>query len=357
MKKITLITFLCLSMLFSLAACGSSTNSDFKMGAYDKIEVAKADVEITEADVDSYIDSLMQQAATTASITEGTVADGDVLNIDYTGYVDGETFDGGAAEGASLTIGSGSFIEGFESGLIGVEIGSSVSLNLTFPDPYSNNADLSGKPVTFEVTVNAKDVTTVPEFTNEWVAANYADYSEEVLSTTEEFRAYTKEQLESDAMETATWNAVWALASMSKYDEKEVASLVEEEITYYEDSISSSYGMQLADYLTLVGQTQEEFEATVTDGVKEYILRKNTIEYIADKEDVSVSDEEYESSLQEYADYYGYESVDALKEEIVDLFQSQVKLSLLSEKVYEVIKDKVVVIESAATDETETTAE
>ncbi|WP_178138579.1 trigger factor [Parasporobacterium paucivorans] len=333
------------------------------MGNYDKLEVAKADVEIQETAVDDYINSLLQSAATTSSVTEGTVADGDTLNINYTGYVDGATFDGGSAEGASLTIGSGTFIDGFESGLIGVAIGSTVTLNLTFPDPYSSNTDLSGKAVTFDVTVNSKNVSIVPELTDAWVAENAANFTTDALTTTDELRAFARKQLEDDALKSATWNALWALGSMSSYDEKEVATLVDQEVTYYEDSISSSYGMKLADYLTLVGQTQEEFEATITDGVKEYMLRKKIIEYVAEQEKVSVSSDEYEASLQEYADYYKYDSVSAMTDDVVPLFLDQIRLSLLSDKVYEVIKGNVKVVESTdaetttAADETTAAAE
>ena len=102
-------------------------------------------------------------------MTDRAVETGDTVNIDYTGYIDGEVFDGGSATGAPLTIGSKRFIEGFEDGLIGAEIGESVTLNLNFPDPYDPNPDLSGVPVVFEVKVNSIGKQIVPELTEDFV--------------------------------------------------------------------------------------------------------------------------------------------------------------------------------------------
>ena len=106
---------------------------------------------------------------TNQTLTEGTVEDGDTVNIDYVGKLDGEEFDGGSAEGYDLEIGSCTFIDGFEDGLIGHEIGEKVTLDLTFPDPYPNNPDLAGKPVVFDVTINAIKESQTPELNDEFV--------------------------------------------------------------------------------------------------------------------------------------------------------------------------------------------
>lgn len=140
-----------------------------KLGDYKNLEVTETKTEITDADVEDYISQQLTYKA--EEITEDRpVQENDTVNIDYTGYLDGEAFDGGSATDSDLLIGSNSFIDGFESGLIGKSKGEEVTLDLTFPDPYSNNPDLAGKPVQFKVKINA--IKAAPELTDEWVKNN-----------------------------------------------------------------------------------------------------------------------------------------------------------------------------------------
>ena len=140
-----------------------------KLGDYKNLEVTETKQEIGDADVEDYISQQLTYKA--EEITEDRpVQENDTVNIDYTGYLDGEAFDGGSATDADLLIGSNSFIEGFESGLIGKSKGEEVTLDLNFPDPYSNNPDLAGKAVQFKVKINT--IKAAPELTDEWVKNN-----------------------------------------------------------------------------------------------------------------------------------------------------------------------------------------
>ena len=160
MKKIfsCLAAIGCLTML--LTACNNSedTTADVVLGQYKGIEVTVPGVEeVTEEDIDNEIRNVLieEGKSTTETLESGTVADGDTVNIDYVGKVDGVAFDNGSDTDFDLTIGSNQFIDGFESSLIGKEIGSTVDIDVTFPDPYQNNPDLAGQPAVFTVTIHS----------------------------------------------------------------------------------------------------------------------------------------------------------------------------------------------------------
>ena len=159
-----------------LCACGSKEYlrdikaSDYvTLGSYTGAEVNEEKMEINDAIVDDYIESYLLPSFTTVEeVTGRSVEEGDTVNIDYAGYLDGEQFDGGTASGQNLTIGSHRFIDGFEEGLVGANVGDKLSLNLSFPDPYPNDPNLAGKPVVFEVTVNSIGVQVTPELNDEF---------------------------------------------------------------------------------------------------------------------------------------------------------------------------------------------
>ena len=131
-------------------------NEYVELGEYKNIRVTAQDTEVTDEEVEEELNSQVENSVPDyEKITEGTVAEGDVANIDFVGRMDGEEFDGGSGEDFNLTIGSGQFIEGFESGLIGKNIGETVVLDLSFPEDYSKTKpELNGKPVEFTVTIN-----------------------------------------------------------------------------------------------------------------------------------------------------------------------------------------------------------
>jgi trigger factor len=134
------------------------------LGEYKGLNVSLEEMKVTDEDVEDEIAYNMRLSEIYESLEEGTVHDGDVANIDYEGKLDGEAFDGGTAKGYDLEIGSGTFIDGFEDGLIGVAVGDTVDLTLTFPENYSNE-DLAGQETVFTVTVN--EIKRTPELTDE----------------------------------------------------------------------------------------------------------------------------------------------------------------------------------------------
>ena len=183
------------------------------LGEYKGITVEVAAPSVSDEDVENQLQSIFSSNPPMVEVTDRAVQDGDTVNIDYVGkYADsGEAFEGGTAQGADLVIGSNSYIDGFESGLIGVNKGDTVDLNLTFPENYGA-ADLAGKDVVFTVTVNSISVKS-DEMTDEWAAGLGATFSnvqedagDRVVTNLEDLREYIRIGLTKDAEDSYKTN-------------------------------------------------------------------------------------------------------------------------------------------------------
>ena len=217
-----------------------------KLGDYKNLEVTETKTEITDADVEDYISQQLTYKA--EEITEDRpVQENDTVNIDYTGYLDGEAFDGGSATDSDLLIGSNSFIDGFESGLIGKSKGEEVTLDLTFPDPYSNNPDLAGKPVQFKVKINA--IKAAPELTDEWVKNNtdkqtVDEYKEEIKNSLKENADLNyMSQLKSDLFQKVVESS-----EITEYPEKPMSETMDYVKNKIQEQYASPSGMTLEEY-------------------------------------------------------------------------------------------------------------
>lgn len=260
------------------------------LGEYKGIEIAVEEPdEVSEEYLDTYIKMILSYDAVATEVTGRSVESGDIVNIDYEGKMDGVAFAGGTAQGADLTIGSGSFIDGFEDGIIGMEIGETRDLNLNFPDPYQNNPDLAGKAVVFTVTLNSISVSEVPELTDEYVAA----LGIEDCSTAEDFRNRMFEILTEQAQ-------------ASYENEKMSAALEAAEANAEFKEIPSGLLNRLSGVLS--GEQAEQM-------ARRYML----VGAVADAEGIEVTDEELEAKLaEESADYayYGFTSEEEYRQNI-----------------------------------------
>lgn len=292
------------------------------LGEYKGVAVDVDVQKVTEEDLQYWIEYILSYDAETVEVTDRSVEAGDTVNIDYEGKLDGEAFQGGTAQGADLTIGSGSFIEGFEDGIIGMEIGETRNLKLSFPDPYKSNPDLAGKPVVFTVTVNSITRQEIPELTDEYVAGLGA----EEYSTVEEFRNYMNDLL----LEQTQTN--FENEKMNAALEKAEANAVFEEVpagmlSRMNDTLTSNiaayaymYGMNIGDYVAYAyGGTAETYQDVLLEQARITAQRYIMLAAIADIEGIEVTDAELEESISAeaagYADY-GYESEEAYKETI-----------------------------------------
>ena len=275
--------------------------------------------------MESFIeDSFLASRAERVPVSGRPVQDGDTVNIDFTGYQDGVAFEGGTGENFELTIGSGQFIDGFESGLIGAEEGEQVSLDLSFPDPYSRNPDLSGAPVVFEVTVNSISENKLPELTDELVVQLGAEgYNVGGCQTAAELREWVNGLYEQSAQSTYDNEVETALAS-AVMDNSTFKKVPEEMVERFTKSIentmnarAASVGMTLAQYMQEYQNLDEAgFRAAFQENgermAKQYIM----YQAIADREGLAPTEEEIAGEISALMEVYGYASEEELRKSV-----------------------------------------
>ena len=278
-----------------------------ELGQYLGLSLEPIEVTVTDGEVDMTIENLIQTNSLYDELTEGTVENGDIANIDYEGKKDDVAFDGGTAEGFDLEIGSGTFIEGFEEGLVGAAIGDTVDLNLTFPEQYGNT-DLAGQDVVFTVTVNS--VKRMPEVNDE-IASQLSDGEYDKL---EDYRESVRKDL-ADQMRDEEGELVQQI--VAGCEKLEIPSdlldyYVEDELAYAEQ-MYAYYGMTLEDALTgYYGTTLEEYTEQVRQSVSENLEKQLVVEAIVKAENLEVSDEELADEAEELALQYNYGSGEQL---------------------------------------------
>lgn len=296
---------------------------------YRNMEVRAVRPAVDDETVTAYIDSELL----VGSIMDRAVEKGDVADIDFVGRRDGVAFEGGTATGFKLTIGSGGFIPGFEDGLVGVMPGETVDLNLTFPEPYKQNPDLAGQEVVFTVTVNSIDGSAAYEtVTPEQLQQLGLSYK-----TKDEVWEAGKKAVEQKAEETFEANAKSAVVQklVEESGARSIpAYLVEEEeqnYNLYMTSIAAMYGVDLDTFVTsIAGLTREEYDSQLNDMCTEIVKQYMVMEAVARAEKIEVTDEMIHDQADEEAIEYGYESGDAL---IDDVGYTTYRMSIVQEKV------------------------
>lgn len=320
-----------------------------KLGEYKNLEVSEQPKpEVTEEVLENNIHYLLLNNYKPVEVTEDrAVQQDDTVNIDYTGYMDGKEFEGGADTGADLRIGSGGFIAGFEDGLVGHKKGEEVTLDLTFPDPYKMNESLSGKAVQFKVKINK--ISAPPTLSDEWVAAN-TDFK-----TVEEFRNAQKEaiqtSLDSD-YDTKVKSDLFALvvknSEIIKYPEdlmKKAKVKVREQLDMM---YQSQAGITLDDYIKQQGITEEETEKALEESAQQYLTQNLIVQAILEKEGVEFTEEEYTKEKEEYAISAGFPDV-ATMESYADA--KTIKENVLWEAACEIIQSTATITEETSTEE------
>ncbi|MDY6333477.1 MAG: trigger factor [Lachnospiraceae bacterium] len=281
MKKRFAALLLAAAAVVSLAGCGQTKSLAYlkNIKASDYVELSDdyshvtvevpAETEVTDEMVENTINYKLSSSAAYQEVTDhDTVKKGDTVNIDYTGTKDGKEFSGGSAKDYDLTIGSGSFIDGFEDGLIGHKKGENVTLNLTFPKDYSNT-DLAGQDVVFKVTINKIEKLVTPELTDEWVAEQNIDG----VSTVDEFRDYTKKQMQSyyddshksDIQEAIVKKLLKSCTFVKDPPAEMVQRYYDNMVQSYSQQLSQSYGIDLDTYTKLMGLDDESSSGSTED--------------------------------------------------------------------------------------------
>ena len=283
---------------------------------YNAIPLSEADVAVDESYLDSYIDSIAQSFATDIEITDRAVEEGDSVNIDYTGSIDGVEFDGGSTGGSGtvVTAGGTGYIDDFLDQIIGHEPGETFDVNVTFPDPYENNPDLAGKDAVFVTTINHIVEQEIPEVTDEFVKENL--YETDGWETVEQMRTEL-----ADAMrETNIYNGVWNYLM----ENCEISEVPEAVTTFQQESVlneyrmyATSYGMELEDFISAMGMEStdavlESAAATIESYAKQALITQA----IAEKEAMDLTHEDVvsyfaevesatEDTVTQYEEYFG----------------------------------------------------
>lgn len=344
-KAVALTTIMAAAMVFT--GCGDSDDSakvylneikakDYvKLNEYKGVAVTQAQPEVTDEERDAYIDSLL------CKNPDRAVIEGDTVNIDYVGTLDGVAFDGGTASGADLTIGSGQFIDGFEDGLIGTNIGDTVDLNLTFPEEY-HSEEMAGKAVVFTVTVNS--ITAVePQELND-ANVQRLDLG---LNTVDELKQYAYDELyaeEEEAYHTEVEFAVMdKLMEGCEFKKEPPQAMINRYESVLKENLTAqaaAFGMTFEQLMQLYGMDEAAYTAEIQSqalqSAKQYII----LQAIADAENLNVTDEEWNAEIEAMAADAGYEDLEVFK----DLIDAQgYKEYMMGQKIMDMLRENAVV--------------
>lgn len=339
-----------LLILGMLGGCGTAVAEELPLnqmdvdkyvtlGDYRNIDVSAEAYEVEEETLNAFLASVYAgYAYKDFGTVERAVMDGDTVNIDYEGKLDGVAFEGGTDQDFDLTIGSGQFIDGFEDGLIGAVPGETVELTLTFPESYDNSA-LAGKETVFTVTVNyvipgneedmENFVVTVMglEEENILTIASLKEYLRGLLE--EEYQYYYESDLESNLLDELV-----AQCTFEELPEYMVESY-KELMTRNLESSAEQYGVTPDAYTAYYyGMTMDQYVNTY---VEDMVRQDIALQAIANREGLTVDDEELDQTLQEYADQGGYSSVSEL---MGDITRDEYRNYFMNEKVIDFLLGK-----------------
>lgn len=292
---------------------GMNIEDYMKIADYENVDVTPAEITVTDKEVEEEIDARLEAEKTVSDATTGIVKKGDKVNIDYVGSVDGVKFDGGEEKGRDLTIGSGEFIEGFEEGLIGAEVGTTKNIKVKFPDDYFNS-DLAGKNALFAVKINSKEVAVIPSLDEKFVK----EHSD--VETVAEYKKLVRSEVKKEKEEMSDMNKMsemWTeLVNDSKikkddsgkelYPEERLEQIITETKTFYEE-IANNNNLSVEDYAKqMFGMDQETFEKQIEEYAKMTVKDEMLTYYIAEKEGIEISKKEYNQYITDLLAQYGY---------------------------------------------------
>lgn len=332
--------------------CEVFVRPDVTLGDYKGLTVEVTKQEVTDADIDARIEQDRQKVARTVDVEGRALENGDTVNLDYAGSVDGVAFEGGTAEGQTLTLGSNQFIPGFEEQMVGMNIGEEKDLNVTFPEQY-HAAELAGKAAVFHVKVNSATHTELPELNDEFAADaseynTFAEYKDSIVKELNEKAAKNNEvAVENALVEKATANAQMDIPE----------AMIRDQVNYIlrEMQMRMAYqGLRLEDYLKYTGQTVEQLADMYKGEAEQRVKMELTLEAIRKAEGVEPTDEDVQKQIAEQAERMG-QKVEDFEKTLTDEQRGYLKDSAAIQKVVELLKKDCKVEEKKS--ETEAAAE
>ena len=319
---------------------------EVQLGDYKGLEIEKQNVELTDEELQESIDHQLGHLAEMVVKEDGAIENGDTVNIDFDGYVDGEQFEGGQAEGYDLEIGSGSFIPGFEEQLVGVKTGEEKDVNVTFPEEY-HAEELAGKEATFKTKVNEIKFKDVPELTDE--IANELDAE---ANTVDEFKENLRkrltEQKETDAENNQKEEAINKAANNATINVPEAMINTELDRMVQEfGQRMQQQGLNLETYFQISGQDESQLREQMKDDAEERVKTNLTLTAIADAEEVEVSDDDIDKELEKMSGQFNI-SVEDIKQTLgnTDIVKNDVRI----QKVIDLLVDEAKLVEPSKDD-------
>ncbi len=273
-----------------------------KLGDYKGLEYKAYSVDVTDEDIEKELKSAQEKNSRKVNVEDRPAKNGDKVNINFDGYVDGKQFEGGKADNYDLVLGSHSFIDNFEDQIEGHVIGDEFDVNVTFPDKYSSK-ELENKPATFKVKLNKIEETILPELNDEFAS----DVSE--FETLEEYKADIAENIKKRKTNDAETNAKDELLQKASDNAEMILpdAMVNEQARALTQQMAMNmqqYGISFEQYLQMIGQTQEQFVASQRPHAVKTIKGRLTLEAIAEAENLLATDEDVEEQLKEMSEAY-----------------------------------------------------
>lgn len=374
MKSVSKVCILGMAAMLLLAGCSTaksapaddaSTSSNaaprgarkgsIKLGQYKGVEIGKYSYDVTDEELDQQIQSIM--AANPSYVEVDRAAElGDTVNVDYVGKKDGVAFKGGTSSDFDLELGSHTFIDGFEDGLVGHKAGDKVSLDLTFPEEYPQSPELAGAAVVFDVTVNSVKEKRDAELNDEFVQG-ISDFK-----TVDEFKEDTKKDLADNKKmgidQQKAYEALQAVVANSKIvcSQKDLDEAYNNQVSYY-TNMASSYGMTLEDMAPMLGGDMESFYAELQKYAQQAVEQKMVVDAVAKKEKMKVTDADRKALAAEYQTDMMTLINQAGKENVDEAAITRKVGQFLADNAVEVEKETEAPAETEAAGGEETTAE
>ncbi len=323
---------------------------DVTLGEYKGVAVEKNVEKVTDEAVEARIQNDVERASTTQDVTDRAVENGDIVNLDYAGSVDGVAFEGGTAQGQSLTIGSGMFIPGFEEQMVGMNIGEERDLSVKFPEQYHAD-NLAGKDAVFHVKVNGIQTKVRPELDDDFAA----DVSE--FDTFEAYKANIVADLEKNAADRAEANLEDALVQkvVDAADCDIPDAMIQDEITTMlrEMEMRMMYqGIRFEDYLKYTGQTLDQVRENYKPEAANRVKTQLVLEAVAKAENIVPTDEDVDEAIADQAKRVNRD-VEEFKASLSEQQKEYLKETAGIKKVIDFLKANAVITEKAAEEKAE----
>ena len=305
---------------------------------YKGIEIEAVSAEVTDEKIDEEIEKARQRASSLETVTDRPAQDGDITTIDFEGFVDGEAFEGGKAEGYSLTLGSGSFIPGFEDQIVGHSTDEEFTINVTFPEDYQAD-DLAGAPVEFKIKINEIQTRILPELDEDFVqnasetASTVDEYKEEIKKTLAEELEKEREADIENKLADALSDLVQGEIPQAMYDNKK------EDMVRDFDMRLRSQGMDLDTYMMYIGLNRDTLKEQYADSAEKSVKVRLALEKIVELENIEATDEDAEEEFKTLAEMYKMD-VDKVKK-LVPL--ADLKKDKSVEKAMKLVKECAVI--------------